>query len=1591
MSVNIRIDEARSLGDQHDQQGCDGQATCEEACRDDGDVEVDMKFGLFVDTDRSMPRNVSEEEFDFDSAFSSESNQALTDESTIDHLEDRMLPDGAVERERLKSLEDEHEILSSNLIALTSHFAQVQLRLRQIVEAPPQERDTLLKNLEEFAFLGIPEIQQNPVKQNIPEIVANLDKSPESVENLREKQQELIGQLKSQLMDLERYAYESGAGILPQTILLEKQKVIIEEIKKKINLNLNELDLPQLTSEDLRQQVDSALDELVNPLKMKEQLVTQLKTQIQDLERFISFLQTNEKAEIKKRFLEQQKQQEQRAEACKGNEGRSQRSSDRHTLSKPMSAHPSNGTSASQAAAKRESFNSKAFGLMDKAGTLLQMFALSQFTCGSEHRNSETNYQSKMMTRTRQNCWGDIRARLEYDVQEIASLALTMQNEISPKEADHNDEEDEDSNRPGRDNRKNYELTLLVRKRLAKTIQRLMQHGLRSISESASHSLVPFISGCFSTTGSGHSGTNHSSMSSRANESFYRSEVRRKSTGTTTTAPKKQSSYVEEDTSNAVVTEDNLFSQLDDDEEEDMEPQFDSNNKDEMHVWELLLVYYNIKNGDRYNSTPARKLSESFNLDIVDGNICRSPIAEAVFIKAIDTAGVADQWEVDSAAIGSWHVGRSPDHRALATMKKHDLPYSNKARQIKKADFEHYDYIFGMDGENIADLKERAPKGDSKAKILLLGDFDPQQPGAIIRDPYYDSGSEGFEQCYVQCDSSKVMNGMMERPNGVSNGHSGGGGENGDRHKSHKSSSKDKHRDKDRDKNRDKDKHRDKDRDREKDKNRDKHKSSSHSSSSKSGSSSSKDKEKSDKEKHSSSSSSNKDKEKSHHSSSSSHKSSKSDKDRSKDKEREKDKHRSREDGKDRERDRDKKDRDKSSRSDKDKDKHKSSSSSSSNKDKDRDKHKSSSSSSSRDKDKDKNKHSSSRRDKDKHSSSSSSSKHKDRHRDEKVPSGEVKVKEEPEPVPTEFLNGEGIPRLLPQCLEPIRQEPATRLEPARLDELGWEEEKRDDGVKWKYLEHKGPVFAPPYDPLPSHVKFMYDGKEMKLSQDAEEVAGFYARMLEHDYTSKQAFNDNFFKDWRKTMTPHERERITDLEKCNFRPMAAYFAEMAEQNRNRSKEEKAALKAANEQLTKEYGICVIDGHKEKIGNFKIEPPGLFRGRGEHPKMGLVKRRVMPEDVIINCSQDSKIPSPPPGRRWKEVRHDNTVSWLASWVENVQGQVKYIMLNPSSKLKGEKDWQKYETARRLLKHIDKIRDTYRDEWKSKEMRIRQRAVAMYFIDKLALRAGNEKDDDQADTVGCCSLRYEHIALHKELNGKENVVVFDFLGKDSIRYYNEVEVEKRVFKNLELFKENKKPGDDLFDRLNTSVVNEYLKGLMDGLTAKVFRTFNASYTLQKQLEELTDPNMSVPEKLLAYNRANRAVAILCNHQRAVPKTHEKSMGNLKEKIRVKREQVEQCQKEFKDLKKSNVRDPSAFDKKSKQLERLKEQLKKLELQETDRDENKTIALGTSKLNYLDPRISVAWCKKFGVPIEKIFNKTQRDKFRWAIDMADENYVF
>lgn len=93
----------------------------------------------------------------------------------------------------------------------------------------------------------------------------------------------------------------------------------------------------------------------------------------------------------------------------------------------------------------------------------------------------------------------------------------------------------------------------------------------------------------------------------------------------------------------------------------------------------------------------------------------------------------------------------------------------------------------------------------------------------------------------------------------------------------------------------------------------------------------------------------------------------------------------------------------------------------------------------------------------------------------------------------------------------------------------------------------------------------------MALSQDAEEIATFYAPLIDHDYSSKEVFNKNFFKDWRKAMTKEEREIITDLKKCNFREINEYFKQKAEERKAMSKEEKQVL----ELTTTSYVIATV--------------------------------------------------------------------------------------------------------------------------------------------------------------------------------------------------------------------------------------------------------------------------------------------------------------------------------------------------------------------------------------------------------------------------------
>lgn len=110
--------------------------------------------------------------------------------------------------------------------------------------------------------------------------------------------------------------------------------------------------------------------------------------------------------------------------------------------------------------------------------------------------------------------------------------------------------------------------------------------------------------------------------------------------------------------------------------------------------------------------------------------------------------------------------------------------------------------------------------------------------------------------------------------------------------------------------------------------------------------------------------------------------------------------------------------------------------------------------------------------------------------------------------------------------------------------------------------------------------------------------------------------------------------------------------------------------------------AIVDGRKEKVGNFRIEPPGLFRGRGSHPKTGKLKTRVLPEQVTLNLGLNAKIPEPPKGHKWGGIVHDQTATWLATWKENVNGSIKYVFLAATSAWKGQSDMQKFEKAREL---------------------------------------------------------------------------------------------------------------------------------------------------------------------------------------------------------------------------------------------------------------------------------------------------------------------
>jgi len=517
---------------------------------------------------------------------------------------------------------------------------------------------------------------------------------------------------------------------------------------------------------------------------------------------------------------------------------------------------------------------------------------------------------------------------------------------------------------------------------------------------------------------------------------------------------------------------------------------------------------------------------------------------------------------------------------------------------------------------------------------------------------------------------------------------------------------------------------------------------------------------------------------------------------------------------------------------------------------------------------------------------------------------------------------------------------------------------------KWTTLFHYGPQFPPEYEP--HNIPLKYEQEYVKLPALAEEYAMLYAKYINTDYVKNKTFNKNFFNDWKKVLP--KDSIIQSFEKCDFTEYHAKLTEMKQCKKNPEK--------TTDETTNKYSIAIVDGKEQIVGNYRMEPPGLFIGRGENPNIGKIKKRILPNDITINISSDAPEPELPNlnSEPWKKIIHDRNVEWLASWTDNITHKIKYIWLNNSSDFKANNDLKKFELARKLKKKIKKIITENTKNLLSNNIKTKQLATALYLIDKLAIRVGNEKTSDESDTVGVTTLRIEHISL---IN---NILELDFLGKDSVRYTNSITIDDTLKNNITSFMHNKDKYDQLFDKINSNDINAYLQSFMKDLTAKLFRTYNASHLFQKELNKITkkycSQEPSTDTLISEYNMANIKVAKLLNHQKNINKSH---------KI-----QIDKIAKTIKKIRKKISNEKLKNKPNSTKITKYREHISKLKNKKNMKEELKNLSLGTSKDNYIDPRITIAFMKTHNLLVDKIFTEKLQKKFKWAFDV-DENFVF
>lgn len=540
---------------------------------------------------------------------------------------------------------------------------------------------------------------------------------------------------------------------------------------------------------------------------------------------------------------------------------------------------------------------------------------------------------------------------------------------------------------------------------------------------------------------------------------------------------------------------------------------------------------------------------------------------------------------------------------------------------------------------------------------------------------------------------------------------------------------------------------------------------------------------------------------------------------------------------------------------------------------------------------------------------------------------------------------------------------------------------------KWTDLEHNGVAFPPEYVQRGINVKIL--GEIFFLNREQEELIYAWAKKKDTHYVKDPVFRANFLSDFKKLLP----ERFKSVRTIDEIDMTEAFSLVDKElkirenekirikslTRDERKKISQEKKLEKEKLKAIYGKAKIDGIEVDVANWLVEPPGIFMGRGLHPLRGKWKPRVTPKDVTLNLGQDASVPEGP----WKAIVHDHYSTWLASWIENLTGKRKYVWLHDSSYLRQDNDKAKYDIAKKLEYYISDIeKEIINQMLNSKDTTRKKIATVCYLIYKLAMRVGDEKDPDEADTIGASTLRVEHLKFPRI--GDKVHIEFNFLGKDSVPWQKTLEISspdtKALYENLLFFMKGKDKSDEIFEDITSSKVNKFLRSIdkenVPYLTAKVFRTYIATAIVKKHLSEpilKVNKNESEFKKVYVAKIANLQAAITCNHKKGIdPKNpaSKKAWEKFEQSLESKKEKIKQLQMELKEKKwKTELQKL----RKEQRVEKLEFQLK---LQKETRDYN----LGTSLRNYIDPRVFKSWCEFVDLDWTKIYTTTLQRKFKW-----------